>query len=271
MECTEVKIHKVACNKHLPLAQSPQVHLSAVDKCTSVLQLQLIQPKTSCRKLFFWVTFLGEYRTNCVVANKGKSVEVFNSTLPLLVWHWEYAEVIWGQRNHSLVLCVLLKYCTEPSKRFLQTRSWLCSSCHSCLCFVCLCYICNCLTSLDKMHRLRFRSLRDSQCGTQKLDASKLVPFHPRPRPLLCSGQSERRSRHSCVVWRLDSHGKVSFLLFSAFYCRCYEKIYTLIAYKVGLLLYISYGCLIMFHFLYATWDFNYKQVFGFMIICVII
>lgn len=51
-ECTEMKIHKVACNKRLHLARSPQLHLCAVNKCISALQLEFIPPETSCRKAF---------------------------------------------------------------------------------------------------------------------------------------------------------------------------------------------------------------------------
>lgn len=111
-KCTEMKMHKVACNKRLPLARSPQVHLCAVNKCTSALQLELIPPETSCRKAFSgWPSSVKTGQTVLLII---RTVEVVNSTVPLLVWGWEYVDVIWGQWKPSLGLCVLLKSCTEP-------------------------------------------------------------------------------------------------------------------------------------------------------------
>lgn len=212
-----MKIHRVACYKRFPLARSPQVHLCAVNNCTSALQMKLIQPKTRCRNAFSgWPSSVNTGQTVLLVVITSQ----LRCLIPLCHCLFETGSV-WGWSEVSGSLLWYFVYfwgiALNHPVDFLCTHSWLCSSCHPCLCFVCLCRVCNCLTSLDKMHQPQFLSLRHSQCGTHKLDASTPVPFHPRPRPPLCTGQSEWWPRHSCVVWRLDCHGKVCFLLFPHF------------------------------------------------------
>lgn len=132
----------------------------------------------AAEKLFFsgWPSSVNAGQTVLLII-RTSHWRFFSSTVPLLVWDWENVAAIWGQWKPSLVLCVLLKCCSEPSSRFLHSCSWPCPSCLSCLCFVCLCRVCNRLTSLAKMHQPQFLSLRHSQCGTRKWDVSASVAF----------------------------------------------------------------------------------------------
>lgn len=138
------------------------------------------------------VIALGGQRENSVFSNQAKVVKVLCST-PTACFETGGHGVLY--RAQRTLLLELLKHCMEPCSppsqfRFIPTHTRPCC-------------VCNRLTSLDRTLELQFLSLKHRQCGTQKLDASMPISFHPRPRPLLRTGQLEQRPRLCGLEWTL--------------------------------------------------------------------
>lgn len=63
---------------------------------------------------------------------------------------------------------------------------------------------------------------KSSHCGLWKLDGSAGIAFHPRPKPLLWTGQEDHKSRLACVGWSWASWEHFSSSLsLPSFLCIC--------------------------------------------------